>query len=360
MAKSKVAVLKTSPETVIQDYKRLFKLAGLKETIEKRKTTILKSNISWHYMYPGANTTPWQLEAVIQYLTEEGYQDVVAVENDTVVTNALKGERLNKLDKVFQKYKIPVKYSFKDADINWQPYYPRARMRVLERLFPDGIPLPFFFFGKNIIHLPTVKCHIYTQTTGAMKNAFGGLLNKNRHYTHTYIHETLVDLLKIQREIHAGIFAVMDGTTAGDGPGPRTMHPREKDIIIASKDQVAIDAFAASLMGFNPMDINYIRFATEAGLGNGQLSDVEIVGDDVGGQNWNFTTGNNFAGLIGRFLWFGPLKRLQPLFFQTPLVYFFVFSSFLYHDFVWYPFKGRTRVKNFLKNSKWGKLFKSY
>jgi uncharacterized protein (DUF362 family) len=57
-----------------------------------------------------------------------------------------------------------------------------------------------YFVGKNIVHLPTAKCHIYTTTTGAMKNAFGGLLNTKRHYTHSVIHETLVDLLAIQKE----------------------------------------------------------------------------------------------------------------------------------------------------------------
>ena len=46
--------------------------------------------------------------------------------------------------------------------------------------------------------------------TGAMKNAFGGLLHLKRHWTHSVIHETLVDLLIIQKEIHPGIFAVMD------------------------------------------------------------------------------------------------------------------------------------------------------
>ena len=66
-----------------------------------------------------------------------------------------------------------------------------------------------------------------------MKNAFGGLLATHRHYTHCWIHETLVDLLAIQREIHSGMFAVMDGTTAGNGPGPRTMRPHVKNVMLA-------------------------------------------------------------------------------------------------------------------------------
>ena len=80
-----------------------------------------------------------------------------------------------------------------------------------------------------------------------MKHAFGGLLGTRRHYTHSWNHETLVDLLALQQEIHSGIFAVMDGTLCGNGPGPRTMEPVEKDYMLAGSDQVAIDAVAAKI-----------------------------------------------------------------------------------------------------------------
>ena len=78
-----------------------------------------------------------------------------------------------------------------------------------------------------------MKTHVFTTITGAMKNAFGGLLNHNRHWTHSAIHETLVDLLQIQKQIHPGIFAVTDGTFAGDGPGPRAMRWHAKNVILA-------------------------------------------------------------------------------------------------------------------------------
>ena len=144
--------------------------------------------------------------------------------------------------------------------------------------------IPRRFIGENIIHLPTVKTHIFTTTTGAMKNAFGGLLNEHRHWTHPVIHETLVDLLMIQKKIHRGVFAVMDGTFAGDGPGPRCMMPHVKNVILASADQVAIDAVAAKLMGMDPMSIKFIRLAHEHGLGCGDPRDIEIVGDSERGQ----------------------------------------------------------------------------
>ena len=62
MNKSCVAVLRTTPETVKEDYIRLCNLAGIKQALDPSTQTILKDNISWHLMYPSSNTTPWQLE----------------------------------------------------------------------------------------------------------------------------------------------------------------------------------------------------------------------------------------------------------------------------------------------------------
>ena len=315
MSKSIVAVVKTTPETVLDDYRKLARLAGMKDALDGSATTILKDNISWHLPMPGANSTPWQLEGVVLALKDAGLNEIVSVENKTVVTRPKYGEKQNKYDIVYEKYSIPVLYNFEPEDMSWVEYRPKSKLDVLPKIFPEGIKLPDYFFGKNIIQLPTMKCHIYTTTTGAMKNAFGGLLNVKRHYTHSWIHETLVDLLKIQKEIHAGLFAFMDGTTAGNGPGPRTLIPVQTDYILASRDQVAIDAVAAKMMGFDPMDLKYIKLADEEGLGNGRHENIEIVGEDISHVNLKFHVGDNFASRIGDLLWFSPLKVLQKLFF---------------------------------------------
>ncbi|MFH1701803.1 MAG: DUF362 domain-containing protein [Nitrospirota bacterium] len=357
--KAKVAVIKTRPESVIKDIERLMVMAEF-EKLPKEKTTILKDNISWHFPYLSANTTPWQLEGVILALKNSGYDDIVAVHNNTVVTNPYKGEILNRLAPIYKKYGIKEKYNFIPEDIRWITYQPRAKMRALHKIYPEGIKIPEYFVDKNIIHLPTVKTHIYTTTTGAMKNAFGGLLNTKRHYTHSWIHETLVDLLAIQKEIHSGIFAVMDGTICGSGPGPRTMIPVEKDYILASSDSVAIDAVAAKMMGFDPMGIPYIRMAHEDGLGTGMIEEIDIIGEDISDVNFGFSVGDNLASKIGDLLWFGPLRPLQKLFFRTPIVYLFVFGSFFYHDYLWWPLKGKKIQIEKVRNTKWGKLFESY
>ena len=153
----------------------------------------------------------------------------------------------------------------------------------------------------------------------------------------------------------------MDGTTAGNGPGPRTMFPVVKNVMLASADQVAIDAVAAKMMGFDPMSIEYIRVAHEDGLGVGDPRDIEIVGDDdLGRESWGFQVGDNLASLGGDLLWFGPLKGFQKLFFHTPLVHLFIFGSEAYHDYYRWPLKDRRTFERWKRDTAWGQLFEQY
>jgi hypothetical protein len=361
MAKAKVAVLRTSPETVVGDYRRLMEMAEADKHMDRSATTILKDNITWHLAFPGVNTTPWQLEGTYLGLKDLGFGEIVDVHNHTVVTDPFKGEVNLHFKAVYDKYSIQRKFNFMESDMKWDIYEPRAKMHVLHHIFPEGIRIPDYFHGKNIVHLPTMKTHTYTSYTGALKNAFGGLLNSRRHYTHTWIHETLVDLLAIQKEIHSGVFATMDGTTASEGPGPRTVIPHDKNVILASADQVAIDAVAAKVMGFDPMQLTCTRMAHDDGLGIADPREIEIVGDaGLLNENWNFQVGANFATGTGKLLWHSPLRVFQNLLFHTPLVHMFVNASAIFHDQIWYPAKGKPIVENWLNTSPWGELFKQY
>ena len=73
MGRSKVAILKTSPATVRRDYHDLMNLAGYQDVIARDADTALKVNISWHFFFPAASTTPWQLEGVIRAMKADGY-----------------------------------------------------------------------------------------------------------------------------------------------------------------------------------------------------------------------------------------------------------------------------------------------
>lgn len=357
--KGTVAVLKTSPEKVLDDYKQLMHLANYQKALPKGITTGLKINISWQTWYPACSSTPWQIEGVIRTLKADGYDNIVGVHNDTVVVDTSVGEINNKHRFVTDKYHVPCIYLY-EKQFEWFEYHPKQPLLVLDKVYPDGIFIPKALVGMNIIQLPTVKTHVFTTITGAMKNAFGGLLHRNRHWTHAVIHDTLVDLLTIQQDIHPGIFAVMDGTFAGDGPGPRAMRWHQKDILLASADQVAIDAVSAKLQGFDPMSLRFIRLAHEKGLGIGDPRQIKIVGYDIEQEPpWGFVQEDTFASRGQKMIYHGPLKPLEKILLQSPLVPWSYFASNFYHNVYWYPFVGRKRVESALQ-APWGQLFKSY
>ena len=366
---SKVAVLRTSPRTVLEDYHRLMNLAGYQDVLRKDVDTALKINISWHFFYPGSSTVPWQLEGVIRAMERDGYDKslIHGCHNRTVVIDSHLGERENKQIDVIQAHGLRNIHLYEGEE------WIHVRDAVgdladdflcLNDVYPKGFSIPKRFIGENIIHLPTVKTHVFTTTTGAMKNAFGGLLNEHRHWTHPVIHETLVDLLMIQQKIHAGVFAVMDGTFAGDGPGPRCMIPHVKDVLLASSDQVAIDAVAAKMMGFDPLeDVKYIRLAHERGLGCGDVADIEIVGDEsVAAENWNFDgpfKKMTFASRMQHKIYWGPLKKPIEWSLKTVLAPWAYLASVMYHDVLWYPLVAKTRMAGVLESA-WGKLFSNW
>ena len=358
--KGKVAVIKTSPDTILDDVDKVMQLGDFQSALPKDKQTGLKINISWQTWYPACSSTPWQIEGVIRALQNAGYSDLVGVHNDTVVVDTSVGEFNNKHRFVTDKYEIPCLYLY-EQDFEWFEYVPsNGKLLVLDKVYPQGVFIPKALVGMNMVQLPTVKTHVFTTITGAVKNAFGGLLHRERHWTHAVIHDTLVDLLTIQQEIHPGLFAMMDGTFAGDGPGPRAMRWHQKDILLASADQVAIDAVSAKLQGFDPMNIRFIRRAHEMDLGVGDTNNIEIVGYDIEAEpDWGFEQEDTFASRGQKLIYHGPLKPLEKVLLQSPLVPWSYFASNFYHNVYWYPFVGRKRVREALETP-WGQLFATY
>ncbi|MGB9979153.1 DUF362 domain-containing protein [Methanobacterium sp.] len=357
---SRVALLKTSPETVIEDYYKLMHLTDYEKSLSKQDKTVLKLNLSWTLYYPACSTPPWQLEGVLNALKKDNYKDIVAVENQTVVTHPWKGAYYNKWLPLLNNHEIDFQPL---TDVEWETHKPKSEMLAMNDIFGEVL-VPKMFYGSNVVHFPTVKTHGHTTTTGAMKNAFGGLIPKYRHHAHKKIHEVLVDLLAIQKEVHKGIFSVMDGGVCGNGAGPRTMEPYCGNIILASDDQVAIDAVAAKAMGFDPLKIDYIKIAHERGLGMGDVDQIEIVGMDKGDlKNLNFKFETSRSPIVK---WDQRIRKstmnikwLHHMLFNSPIFKTFIFASEFYHDKLWYPTTGKKKIDEF-KKTEWGQMFDKY
>jgi uncharacterized protein (DUF362 family) len=356
---SQVAILRTRPETVVDDYGRLMRLLKYDQILPREQDLIVKLNLSWTKYFPACSSQPWQVDGVLTTLLSDGYdrRRIFPVENKTVVTDPVKGCRNNKWDAVLKRHGLPF---IPLPDVEWTVYKFQARLLKLNEIFPEGIEIPKMYVGKNILHAPSVKTHGHSQTTGAIKNAFGGLLKEVRHYAHEFIHEVMVDLLLMQRELHPHVLAVMDGTVMGDGAGPRTMVPRVGNLILASEDQVAIDAVAARIMGFDPLSIPYLRMCQERDLGVADPRKIDIVGDAAAARlNLGFTTSRSLVIWGDQLIRRGALRPFKRLLLHSPLVVWAPFASNVYHDLLWYPTIGRARIRAFARTD-WGRLFESY
>jgi len=410
-----VYLTKTSPKTVINDYQTLMRAANYKKYLKKGLAVVIKLNLSWTRFYPGCSTWPWQLEGIVKTLLEDGFKpsQIIPVENRTVVTDVKKGAQNNKWLGVLKKYGIKMHYLTETKYIKYQP---KHKLLILNKIFPKGIFLPKIIFDTNLIHPPTLKMHVFTTTTGAIKNYFG-MLNISRHFAHRYIHEALVDLLTIQKEIHPGIFSVTDGTVAGEGSGPRAMKWQIKNLLLASGDQVALDAVSAKVMGFEPQAIEYLRLADKKKLGVANTSIIQIIEvkdtkgagkpqfskksagglqntdiilrarskprpsrevNDISSSrlrpdtsrlrsnsikigslpNFHFKKADTFASKGQKLIYGGP-KWLEKILLHSPIVPWSYLASNLYHDVYWYHLIGKKRVGQFLKTD-WGELFLSF
>jgi uncharacterized protein (DUF362 family) len=356
---SQVAVLRTRPDTVVADYGRLMRLVKYDQVLPRDQDLIVKLNLSWTKYFPACSSQPWQVDGVLSTLLEDGYERrrIFPVENKTVVTDPVAGCRNNKWSPVLERLALPF---IPLPDVEWVVHPFKSPLLKLNHVFPEGIEIPKMYVGKNVCHLPSVKTHGHSQTTGAIKNAFGGLLKEVRHYAHEFIHEVMVDLMYMQRELHPSVFAVMDGTVMGDGAGPRTMIPRVGNLILASRDQVAIDAIAARIMGFDPLSIRYLAMCHERGLGVADPRDIEIVGDvDAAATSMGFKARRSLVIWGDQLIRRGPLRPLKRLLLHSPLVAWAPFASNVYHDLLWYPTVGRARIRGFAATG-WGQLFERY
>jgi len=356
--RSRVAAVLTKPETVLEDYRRLLDLVGVVDGLNRDTDTLIKLNLSWTKYFPACSSQPWQVEGVVKALLDYGFAGdrLIPIENKTVVTDPRRGAQNNLWYPVLNHYGLKF---VSLPEEKWIVYDFKTPLLKLNDIFPEGIEIPAMYPGRQVVHLPTIKTHGHSTTTGAVKNAFGGLLKEVRHYAHKYIHEVLVDLVLMQNELHPKVLAVMDGTVCGDGAGPRTMIPRAGNVLLASFDSVAIDAVAAGIMGFDPLSIPYLRMCHDRKLGIADKSQIDMVGDDISHMNLHFQTKRSLVIWGDQMLRRGPLRFLEKIALHSPLVVWAPLASNIYHDMLWYPTVGRKIISGFLETG-WGKLFTSY
>src|SRR5262245_27801270 len=90
-----VALIRTAPATVLDDFEQLIYLAQLRRWLDPSATTLLRPALRRHFPFPAANTTPWQLEALGRALRAAGCQNLVWAAPCPHVTSLGAGKDLN-------------------------------------------------------------------------------------------------------------------------------------------------------------------------------------------------------------------------------------------------------------------------
>jgi len=158
----------------------------------------------------------------------------------------------------------------------------------IETAVHGGVQLDSIFAARLaleadvIITLPKLKTHSNTWYTGAVKNMFGAVATRTRKQAHKLasyerFSAALVDVYSVFRPQ----LAIMDAVIGMEGEGPRHGNPRTAGLILAAKDPVALDAVASKIIGFDPEAIFTTVDATARGLGNGNLDDIELLGESI-------------------------------------------------------------------------------
>jgi len=141
----------------------------------------------------------------------------------------------------------------------------------------EGLDLPRMLLEADaFITLPVLKTHALTYYTGVLKNQWGCV----PYYKDRMIHHRLIEqLLGSLHRVLKPAFALMDGIVAMEGRGPSHGKPRRLDVILASRDGVALDASAMRLVGLDPSRCKHVVLAARQGLGRMDTAAIEIDGD---------------------------------------------------------------------------------
>jgi ferredoxin len=132
-----------------------------------------------------------------------------------------------------------------------------------------------------VVCVPKFKTHGLTQVTGAIKNMFGILVGgeKGRMHAITGGYRNFSELLVDIYQIRPPDLVIMDAIVGMEGNGPTGGDPRRINKIIVSNDGVAVDAAMVAMMGRKPNRIHTLKIAAQRGVGEINVSKMEIVGE---------------------------------------------------------------------------------
>lgn len=146
----------------------------------------------------------------------------------------------------------------------------------------DGFPIATPVLESDcIISIPKLKTHCITLITVGVKNSFGMVsgLHKAECHSRAPKAEDMAKLLAKVYSLRKPHLTIVDGIVAMEGDGPAAGTLRSMNLVMASRDAVAIDACVARIIGIKPEDVLTTKEAYNMGLGEMDLSRIEVLGE---------------------------------------------------------------------------------
>jgi len=338
---SKVSVVKVK-ESVQEAVREAMEYAQWKEFIPSGAKVALKPNLGWDLFLPGAVTSPWVVEGVIQ--TIQNYvQKIYLIESNQILVNIEKAFRQTRMDRLCQQYNIEW--------VNMSKGHFR-KVRLENGLVFKEVEIPEILFQTELITIPVMKTHDKTVITGAIKNQWG-CLREIRHSYHLVVNEALVDINSIVKPK----FVVLDATVGLEGDAPKSGKPKVVDLILASGDIVALDTISAKIMGFEPEKIESIVNCAKAKLGNCVLDKIEVLGEEIKKINLHFRPArHNIVSVVELVFRKSPL--LRKIIFDTPILNICCFGAIIWYLIWYYLGKGKRYHDEIIFNTRYGEQWR--
>jgi uncharacterized protein (DUF362 family) len=294
--------------------RRALEWAEWTKAVPRGADVSLKVNLGWDLFIPGSITSPLMAEALIGAIRDH-VGTIYMVESDQVLEDVEKAFHRSGMAEVCRR-----------TGVRWVNMTRAATLphREPSNVVLKDIAVPQILKDTLLITVPVMKTHAKTRLSGAIKNQWG-CIGKMRHEYHLVLDDALADLNFVMRPA----LAVMDGTVALEGNGPKSGHPRIADLILCSRDPVALDSVQASLMGLDPGSVEHLVRCAARGIGTNDLAAIEIRGDDPAACRQRFATArHNAVSRVETLLRKSFLKRL---FFNTPLFSLCLVGAKLYY-----------------------------
>lgn len=248
---------------------RLLEKADLASIIGDRDARIaLKPNlITASKASYGATTHPEIVDGVLTYLENKGFTNVFLMEGSWLGDDTDRAFRVNGVGDVCRKHGIEYYNTKKDKYVTIQGG--GQSFKVTDRI----VGLDW------LINLPVLKGHCQTLMTCALKNHKGIISDPEKRRFHSEgLHRPIAGLVKaVTQKVHE--FVVVDNI-CGDLDFEEGGNPVVNNRILCCKDPVLCDSYVLKFLGYDLDDVQYVKMAYEMGVGNADLSDMNLIDAD--------------------------------------------------------------------------------